>query len=110
MISSLGYVSTPVSACFMYDVWLLAHAFTALDFREWIGGEQKINTYCHDLALRGGGRLLEILGTQLLDESGEFTLNMVRIALFSSLFLSDGPLLGQCRASPSTQSSVRSLD
>jgi hypothetical protein len=50
---------------------------TVLRFREWIGGEEKINEYCHDLALKGGKRLAEILGTRLLDSTGEFTLNMV---------------------------------
>ena len=54
--------------------------FIALDFREWLGGEEKINEQCHKLALEGGKRLAEILGTSLLDESetGEETLNMVR--------------------------------
>lgn len=49
----------------------------ALDFRESIGGEQKINEYCHSLALQGGRRLAEVLGTRVLDETGEFTANMV---------------------------------
>jgi hercynylcysteine S-oxide lyase len=53
----------------------------ALDFREWLGGEQKINDYCHSLALSGGRRLSELLGTPLLDPTGEFTLNMVNVGL-----------------------------
>ena len=49
----------------------------ALEFRQWVGGEHKINDYCHNLALSGGRRLAEILGTQVIDENGEFTANMV---------------------------------
>ena len=53
---------------------------TALDFREWLGGEAKINGYCRDLAIRGGKTLAEILGTEEMDETPtrELTLNMVR--------------------------------
>lgn len=54
------------------------HSPTALKFRTWLGGEHKINEYCHDLALRGGKRLAEILCTEVMDPNGEFTLNMVR--------------------------------
>jgi hypothetical protein len=52
----------------------------ALDFRDWLGGEVKINAYCRDLAIRGGKRLAEILGTEEMDETPtrELTLNMVR--------------------------------
>lgn len=50
----------------------------ALQFREWLGGEHKINAYCHNLALKGGERLAELWGTRLMDPTGEFTLNMVR--------------------------------
>jgi hypothetical protein len=53
----------------------------ALDFREWLGGEQKINDYCHSLALSGGKLLSELLGTPLLDPTGELTLNMVNVEL-----------------------------
>lgn len=51
----------------------------ALDFRQWLGGEAKINNYTRSLAIEGGKRASEILGTQLLDqtENSEFTLNMV---------------------------------
>ncbi|KAG6848156.1 hypothetical protein C0991_000892, partial [Blastosporella zonata] len=48
-----------------------------LDFRNWFGGEHKINEYCHDLALKGGKRLAEVLGTQVMDPDGELTFNMV---------------------------------
>ena len=50
----------------------------ALRFRKWLGGEEKINTYCHDLALKGGKRLAEVLGTHVMDPTGELTLNLVR--------------------------------
>lgn len=53
----------------------------ALDFRNWLGGEHKINAYCHDLALKGGKRLAEVLGTRVMDPDGELTLNMVNVEL-----------------------------
>ncbi|KAG6885747.1 hypothetical protein C0993_010257 [Termitomyces sp. T159_Od127] len=53
----------------------------ALNFRNWLGGEHKINEYCHDLALKGGKRLAEIFGTQVMDPEGDLTLNMVNVEL-----------------------------
>ncbi|KAF8485925.1 PLP-dependent transferase [Russula ochroleuca] len=53
----------------------------ALDFRQWLGGEQKINDYCRSLALSGGKLLSRLLGTSLLDPTGEFTLNMTNVEL-----------------------------
>ncbi|KAJ6492811.1 PLP-dependent transferase [Mycena vitilis] len=53
----------------------------ALAFREWLGGEKKINQYCHDMAVRGGAHLAAILGTRVLDETGELTLNMVNVQI-----------------------------
>ena len=49
----------------------------AFKFRAWLGGERKINEYCRDVALKVGKRLAEILGTELMDEDGSQTLNMV---------------------------------
>ncbi|KAG7095514.1 hypothetical protein E1B28_006252 [Marasmius oreades] len=61
--------------------YLSVHA--ALDFREWIGGEEKINAYCRHLAIEGGRKLAETMGTEMLDvtENQEFTLNMTNVAL-----------------------------
>ncbi|KAG8956083.1 hypothetical protein FRC03_010973, partial [Tulasnella sp. 419] len=53
----------------------------ALDFRESIGGEKKIRDYCNDLAFKGGKRMAEILGTSLMDESGEMTGHMTNVLL-----------------------------
>ncbi|KAF7976970.1 hypothetical protein HWV62_5043 [Athelia sp. TMB] len=55
----------------------------ALDFRTWLGGEEAINGYCHALALAGGARMAEILGTEVLHgaDAHELTLNMVNVAL-----------------------------
>ncbi|THH33200.1 hypothetical protein EUX98_g987 [Antrodiella citrinella] len=53
----------------------------AIDFRNWLGGEHKINAYCHDLAVKGGIRLADVLDTNILDESGELTLNMTNVLL-----------------------------
>lgn len=53
----------------------------ALDFRAWLGGEEKINAYCHEVAVAGGKRLAELLGTSVVDENGEFTANMVNVRL-----------------------------
>jgi len=43
----------------------------------------KINAYCRDLAIRGGQRVAEILGTHEMDETPnrELTLNMVNVKL-----------------------------
>ena len=53
---------------------------TALAFRAFLGGEEKINAYCHDLALAGGRRMAQILGTSMLysaKDEEEYNLNMV---------------------------------
>lgn len=55
-----------------------SYIFTAaLNFREWLGGEVKINEFCHKLAVTGGAKVAEILKTRVLDENAEFTANMV---------------------------------
>ncbi|KAL7415115.1 PLP-dependent transferase [Mrakia frigida] len=52
----------------------------AMDFRDWLGGEQAITIYCHDLALKGGARMAELLGTGIMDnKKGELTANMVNV-------------------------------
>ncbi len=51
----------------------------AMAFRKWLGGEDKINSYCHNLAIEGGKRLAELLNTQVMDKTGELTLNMVTV-------------------------------
>ena len=51
---------------------------TALEIRAWLGGEEKISAYYHDLAINGGKRLAELFGTRVMDPDGKFTLNMVR--------------------------------
>jgi hercynylcysteine S-oxide lyase len=56
---------------------LLIGFHSAIKFRQWLGGEEKINAYCHDLALRGGQRLAELLGTEVMDKTGKLTLSMV---------------------------------
>ncbi|KDQ26340.1 hypothetical protein PLEOSDRAFT_1065763 [Pleurotus ostreatus PC15] len=53
----------------------------ALRFRAWLGGEEKINRYCHGLAIAGGKRLAEMLGTRVMDPDGSLTLNMVNVEL-----------------------------
>lgn len=53
----------------------------AIQFRHWLGGEDAINGYCHELAMRGGKRVAELLGTEVMDKTGELTLNMVNIGL-----------------------------
>ncbi|KAJ7735967.1 PLP-dependent transferase [Mycena metata] len=53
----------------------------ALEFREWLGGEDAINNYCHNMAVRGGAHLASLLGTRVMDETGEFTLSMVNVQI-----------------------------
>lgn len=58
----------------------------ALDFRNWLGGEAVINTYCHQLAMDGGKRLAEVMGTKVMDETGELTLNMASPHIYLCTF------------------------
>ncbi|KAG8727151.1 hypothetical protein FRC12_022765, partial [Ceratobasidium sp. 428] len=54
----------------------------ALEFREEIGGENKINEYCHSLAVRGGEILAGVLKTKVLEsEKNELTAHMVNVQL-----------------------------
>ncbi|CAE6409609.1 unnamed protein product [Rhizoctonia solani] len=54
----------------------------ALDFRKAVGGEKKINDYCHSLAVKGGARLAEMLKTRVMEtEENELTANMVNVQL-----------------------------
>ncbi|KAG6335667.1 hypothetical protein ID866_3425 [Astraeus odoratus] len=55
--------------------------FASLDFREWIGGEHKINEYTHNLAIEGGKHLAKRFETSLLDPDGLMTPNMVNVEL-----------------------------
>ncbi|CAG8801938.1 29441_t:CDS:2 [Gigaspora margarita] len=49
-------------------------------FRRAIGGEEKIHTYCHDLAVKGGKLIASILGTEIMGP--EYIIpNMVNIRL-----------------------------
>ena len=60
-----------------YSMNIIADVPIAIDFREWLGGEHKINKYTHELAIAGGKHLAERLGTSVLDPEGDLTLNMV---------------------------------
>ncbi|RIB04131.1 pyridoxal phosphate-dependent transferase [Gigaspora rosea] len=52
----------------------------ALEFRRAIGGEEKILTYCHDLAVKGGKLIASILGTEIMGPE-HIIPNMVNIRL-----------------------------
>ena len=52
----------------------------ALDFRTFCGGEERINAYCHALAIDGGEEVARILGTETMRNKageGELVANMV---------------------------------
>ncbi|KAI8093111.1 pyridoxal phosphate-dependent transferase [Halteromyces radiatus] len=54
----------------------------ALDFRETLGGEEKIQQYCHQLAVDGGRLVSEILGTNVMEnEENSLTVAMVNVRL-----------------------------
>ncbi|KAH9841070.1 pyridoxal phosphate-dependent transferase [Rhodofomes roseus] len=58
----------------------------ALEFSSFLGGEERINQYCHYLALAGGKRLAEVMNTHMLyppedPESELFTANMVNVVI-----------------------------
>ncbi|EIW69330.1 hypothetical protein TREMEDRAFT_43923 [Tremella mesenterica DSM 1558] len=60
---------------------LLSPSF-ALDFREEIGGEERIMEYCHTLAVEGGKRIAERWETEVMDIPGDIlTAAMVNVAL-----------------------------
>ncbi|KAJ7751451.1 pyridoxal phosphate-dependent transferase [Mycena metata] len=63
------------------DVTIPLSVNDALDFREWLGGEEKINEYCHRLAIDGGKRLAEVMGTAVLAGPEEQLANMVNVEL-----------------------------
>ncbi|KAG6877701.1 hypothetical protein C0993_004911, partial [Termitomyces sp. T159_Od127] len=82
------------------DVVLPLTVIAALDFRSKIGGEKRIIDYCHALAVNGGRRVAEILGTQVMDmpeTSGELIGTMVNVLL---------PLSKTIRPSPSVTRAV----
>ena len=61
-----------------YLLKLARLASTALEFRKYLGGETRINEYCHNLAISGGTAAARILGTDIMEnEKGELTANMV---------------------------------
>ncbi|KAF8194638.1 pyridoxal phosphate-dependent transferase [Pholiota molesta] len=70
----------------------------AIEFREWMGGEETINAYCRELAMKGGQALAKVLGTSVMDPDGQFTLNMVNVAL---------PLPGELPENAATMDSLR---
>lgn len=52
----------------------------AIQYRESLGGEKAINDYCHDLAVKGGALVAEILGTCVMENSTKtLTANMVNV-------------------------------
>ncbi|KAI5481341.1 aminotransferase, class V/Cysteine desulfurase [Pseudohyphozyma bogoriensis] len=56
----------------------------ALDFRAWCGGEKRITSYCHALALEGGEYVAKALGTEVMrnkEGDGELVANMVNVRL-----------------------------
>ncbi|GJJ08664.1 hypothetical protein Clacol_002883 [Clathrus columnatus] len=61
------------------DVVPFLSVLYALKFRDTLGGEEHINKYCHELAMKGGMRLAQLLGTETFPE--ELTLNMTNVRL-----------------------------
>ncbi|KAF5343362.1 hypothetical protein D9757_015078 [Collybiopsis confluens] len=62
----------------------------ALEFRQFLGGEQRIVNYCHSLAVQGGRRLAEILGTEIMCSTGEDPLELVGCMINVALPLPEG--------------------
>ncbi|KAF1805427.1 pyridoxal phosphate-dependent transferase [Mucor lusitanicus] len=53
-----------------------------IQYRESLGGEKVINDYCHDLAVKGGALVADMLGTCVLENSAKtVTTNMVNVQL-----------------------------
>ncbi|EJU03251.1 PLP-dependent transferase [Dacryopinax primogenitus] len=94
--SSIGYVSpqdevpsatgsgrfvTLFEYCRTIDYVPFLSLAPALDYRQSLGEEERITAYCHSLALEGGKKLGEVLGTEVMDNSGELTANMTNVRL-----------------------------
>ncbi|GAN07230.1 PLP-dependent transferase [Mucor ambiguus] len=65
----------------------------AVEFRKSIGGEDAIMAYCRELAARGGDIAAEILGTKVMDNSGQIAMVNVEIPL-TNVKLSDAQIIG----------------
>ena len=92
--SSLPFVASPVSTS-AEGVWVTEHEWAgtidwsgylsvdaAFEFIDACGGGEKIREYCHELAVKGGDRAAEILGTEVLRCPGtEYTANMINVRL-----------------------------
>lgn len=68
-----------VNALTSYSTDIVLDVFVAIDFREWLGGEHKINEYTRALAIEGGKHLATRLETNVLDPDGDLTLSMVGV-------------------------------
>ncbi|CAM0135807.1 hypothetical protein VKS41_001757 [Umbelopsis sp. WA50703] len=56
--------------------------FSALEYRESLGGEEKIQEYCYKLARNGGDIVAKILGTEVMENKEKtLTLQMVNVRL-----------------------------
>ena len=91
-INFAPYLTIPDGKCYSSSAlyratrFLISYPLTlALAFRKWLGGEEKINEYCHDLAMKGGKLLSERWGTALMDTVGNQTCHMVRVRILSPL-------------------------
>lgn len=60
----------------------------ALEFRQSLGGERKINEYCQSLAEEGGKRMAEILGTSVMDTNPPDALNRTAMVCMHPLSVS----------------------
>ncbi|KIK61027.1 hypothetical protein GYMLUDRAFT_167026 [Collybiopsis luxurians FD-317 M1] len=65
------------NGCIDFTPYLSVHV--ALQWRQFIGGEEAIQNYCNNLARRGGELLAQKMGTHVLDPHGEFTLAMATV-------------------------------
>lgn len=92
--STLPFIKSPVRTS-PEGVWVTEHEWTgtidwsgylsvdaAFKFIEKCGGAEKIREYCHGLAINGGTRVAEILGTEVLQcSTTEYTANMINVRL-----------------------------
>ncbi|KAF8581075.1 PLP-dependent transferase [Ramaria rubella] len=72
------------------DVAPYLSVIPALEFRAKLGGEERINEYCHTLAVKGGKRLAQLLRTSVMPE--ELTANMTNVVLPLPMIPSDVPI------------------
>lgn len=76
-------VSVSLCSCFpRHDINYTLLSTIALEFRESLGGEEAIMKHTHEMAVKGGALVAELLGTSVMENpEGTLTASMVNVEL-----------------------------